>query len=75
VERLDAYGVPAEARKAVAFAGLAALTMDGIPVNLPGVTGASGPRLLGSFTPGSGPNWARCLAWMSAQTAPFNLAA
>ena len=75
VEKIDAYGIPAEARKAVAFAGLAALTMDGVPVNLPSATGAAGPRLLGSFTPGSSTNWAHCLAWMAAQTRPWTSAA
>jgi anhydro-N-acetylmuramic acid kinase len=69
VEKTDAHGIPADARQAVAFAGLAALTMDGVPANLPAATGAAGPRLLGSFTPGHGPNWARCLSWMAAQTA------
>src|SRR5262249_10317247 len=33
LERIDAHGVPAGARKAVAFAGLAALTLDGVPAN------------------------------------------
>lgn len=75
VERIDTHGVPAEARKAIAFAGLAALTLDGVPANFPSVTGAQGPRLLGSVTPGSSANWARCLAWMAAQTAPWRLAA
>jgi anhydro-N-acetylmuramic acid kinase len=67
VEKIDRCGVPAEARKAVAFAGLTALTLDGVPANLPSVTGASGSRLLGSFTPGTTANWARCLAWMAQQ--------
>ena len=75
LEKIDAYGIPAEARKAVAFAGLAALTMDGVPANLPGVTGASGSRLLGNITPGSSVNWAQCLAWMAAQSTPWTLAA
>lgn len=74
VERTDAHGIPAEARKALAFAALAALTMDGVPANLPAATGAAGPRLLGQFTPGSTGNWARCLAWMAAQTAPLRRA-
>jgi hypothetical protein len=56
-------------------AGLALLTMDGVPANLPSVTGASGPRLLGQFTPGSSANWARCLAWMARQSAPLQAAA
>ena len=77
VEKIDNYGIPAEARKAVAFAALAALALDGVPANLPSVTGASGPRLLGTFTPGAPPNWARCLAWMArhAATPPVALAA
>jgi anhydro-N-acetylmuramic acid kinase len=75
LERIDPYGIPAEARKAVAFAGLAALTLDGVPVNLPGVTGAGGSRLLGSFTPGSRENWARCLAWMASATSSGRLRA
>jgi anhydro-N-acetylmuramic acid kinase len=75
MERIDRFGVAAEARKAVAFAGLAALTMDGVPANVPASTGASGPRLLGSVTPGNAANWARCLAWMAAQTAHQRLAA
>jgi anhydro-N-acetylmuramic acid kinase len=75
IERLDRHGVPAEARKAVAFAALAALAMDGVPANVPASTGAAGPRLLGSFTPGAGANWARCLAWMAGQTAHLRLAA
>jgi anhydro-N-acetylmuramic acid kinase len=75
LEKIDAHGVPAEARKAVAFAGLAALTMDGVPANLPGATCATGPRLLGSFTPGSSANWANCLTWMAGQSRPWSLAA
>lgn len=75
LEKTDAHGVPAEARKALAIAGLAALTLDGTPINLPGVTGASGPRLVGRFTPGNSLNWARCLGWMANQTQPLAVAA
>ncbi|MBI3408412.1 MAG: anhydro-N-acetylmuramic acid kinase [Planctomycetes bacterium] len=75
VEKTDAHGVPVDARNALAHAGLAALAMDGVPANLPNVTGAAGPRLLGRFTPGSSANWARCLNWMAAQSAPLSLAA
>jgi anhydro-N-acetylmuramic acid kinase len=71
LERIDRYGVPAEARKAVAFAGLAALTLDGVPANVTTATGAAASRLLGSITPGSAVNWARCLAWMSALATPL----
>lgn len=71
VERLDQLGVPADARKALGYGVLAALTVDGVPGNVPAATGATGSRLLGSLTPGSSTNWARCLAWMAAQTAPL----
>ncbi len=67
LDKTDVCGIPSAARKAVAFGLLAALTMDGVPGNVPGVTGASGPRLLGSFTPGNPANWARCLNWMARQ--------
>jgi anhydro-N-acetylmuramic acid kinase len=75
LERIDRHGIPVDARKAVAYAGLAAMTLDGVPANVTSVTGASGPRLLGSITPGSTANWAHCLAWMATQTAPHTLAA
>jgi anhydro-N-acetylmuramic acid kinase len=68
VEQTDAAGIPAHARKAVAAALLATLCLDGVPANLPQATGASGSRLLGSLTPGSAANWARCLSWMTHQT-------
>jgi anhydro-N-acetylmuramic acid kinase len=75
LERTDVHGIPTAARKAVAFAGLAALTLDGVPGNLSSATGATGTRVLGSLTPGSSTNWARCLTWMAAQTATPVLAA
>jgi anhydro-N-acetylmuramic acid kinase len=68
LDRTDEVGVPANARKALSFGLLAALTMDGVPGNLPSVTGAAGPRLLGNLTPGTMSNWSRCLSWMAAQT-------
>ena len=64
------FGISIEARKSVASGMLAALMMDGVPASLPSATGAPGARLLGSITPGSPANWARCLAWMAAQTPP-----
>lgn len=69
LERTDSYGIPADAHEAAAYGVLAALVIDGVPSNLPALTGAAGCRLLGSLTPGSSVNWARCLAWMAAQTA------
>jgi anhydro-N-acetylmuramic acid kinase len=67
MERIDALGVPAHGRKAMSLGMLAALTLDGVPGNLPSATGAAGARLLGSLTPGSSSNWARALNWMAAQ--------
>lgn len=48
----DALGFPPEAKEAIAFAVLAWAHVTGRPGNLPEVTGASGPRVLGSLTPG-----------------------
>jgi anhydro-N-acetylmuramic acid kinase len=69
-ERTDRAGIPADARQALTFGVLAALTVDGVPGNVTRATGAAGARLLGSLTPGSSANWARCLAWMASQTVP-----
>jgi anhydro-N-acetylmuramic acid kinase len=65
--RTDQVGIPAELRQVIGHALLAALTLDGVPSNVPGATGAAGSRLLGSLTPGSSANWARCLQWMCQQ--------
>ena len=65
LERLDAYGVPGDARKPLAFGLLAALLLDGVPASVPSATGAPGSRLLGNLTPGGNTNWARCLSWMA----------
>jgi anhydro-N-acetylmuramic acid kinase len=70
LQRTDEVGVPADVRKALSFGMLAALTLDGVPASVPSATGAAGSRLLGSITPGSSINWARCLAWMASQTSP-----
>lgn len=47
----DAFGVPARAVEAMAFGDLAARAVWGEPGNLPVVTGATGPVVLGSVTP------------------------
>lgn len=47
----EVLGVDPEAKEALAFAVLAWAYWKGIPANAPAATGASGPRLLGSFTP------------------------
>ncbi|MCX5192567.1 anhydro-N-acetylmuramic acid kinase [Streptomyces sp. NBC_00249] len=51
----DALGLPAAAKEAYAFAVLGFLTLHGLPGNAPGCTGARGPRVLGSLTPGRRP--------------------
>jgi anhydro-N-acetylmuramic acid kinase len=47
VTPIDAYGIPSQAKEALAFAVLANETLSGNPASLPRVTGAHGPRLLG----------------------------
>ncbi|TKG71330.1 anhydro-N-acetylmuramic acid kinase [Prauserella endophytica] len=51
----DELGLPADAKEAYLTALLGWLTWHGVPANVPSATGARGPRLLGSITPGSGP--------------------
>lgn len=51
VTDLSALGWDPDAKEAVAFAILAHLFQTGRPGNLPSVTGARGPRLLGKLTP------------------------
>jgi anhydro-N-acetylmuramic acid kinase len=51
VRRLDDIGLRSEAKEALAFALLAAATLDGEPSNVPSVTGAKRPVVLGSITP------------------------
>jgi anhydro-N-acetylmuramic acid kinase len=45
----DALGVPSHLKEAIAFALLAAARIDGIPGNVPAVTGAHRPVLLGKI--------------------------
>ncbi|CAN5756481.1 anhydro-N-acetylmuramic acid kinase [soil metagenome] len=49
-------GIDPETKEAVAFAVLAWAHLRGIPANVPAATGAAGPRVLGSFTPGARPH-------------------
>ncbi|TVP42286.1 MAG: anhydro-N-acetylmuramic acid kinase [Gemmatimonadales bacterium] len=51
----EALGIDPDAREAAAFALLAWAHLLRIPGSLPQVTGASGPRVLGSFTPATTP--------------------
>ncbi|WP_158888919.1 anhydro-N-acetylmuramic acid kinase [Amycolatopsis anabasis] len=55
VRTSDELGLPRAAKEAYLTALLGWLTWHGLPANLPSATGASGPRLLGSITPGAGP--------------------
>ena len=48
----EVLGVDPECKEAVAFAVLAWAHLRGIPANVPAATGAAGPRVLGSLTPG-----------------------
>jgi anhydro-N-acetylmuramic acid kinase len=49
----DTLGLNPDAKEAVAFAALAWAHVNAIPGNIPTATGAQGPRILGSFTPGA----------------------
>lgn len=51
VTATDSLGIAAEAVEAAAFAWLAARTLAHAPGNLPRVTGARGPRVLGAIYP------------------------
>ncbi|MEU6130397.1 anhydro-N-acetylmuramic acid kinase [Saccharopolyspora sp. NPDC047091] len=51
----DDLGLPAAGKEGYLAALLGWLTWNGLPGNVPGTTGADGPRLLGSITPGTGP--------------------
>lgn len=50
VRTTDAYGLPSDHKEAIAFALLASARVDGVPGNLPAVTGARRPVLLGKVT-------------------------
>jgi anhydro-N-acetylmuramic acid kinase len=52
LRRFDELFFNGDAKEAVAFALLGYLTIHGQPGNLPRATGAVGPRVLGSVTPG-----------------------
>lgn len=52
---IDELGVGADEKEAYAFALLGFLTMHGLAGTIPSCTGASGPSVLGSITPGALP--------------------
>jgi anhydro-N-acetylmuramic acid kinase len=49
LRRIDEFGIPNKAKEAASFALLAAATLDGIAGNLPSVTGAVQPAVLGEI--------------------------
>ncbi|WNV89916.1 anhydro-N-acetylmuramic acid kinase [Umezawaea sp. Da 62-37] len=51
----DSLGLPSDAKEAYLSALLGFLTWSGVPSSVPTATGATGPRLLGSVTPGREP--------------------
>lgn len=51
VQTTDALGLPPQQVEAAAFAWLARQTVHNLPGNLPQVTGATGPRILGAIYP------------------------
>jgi anhydro-N-acetylmuramic acid kinase len=51
LEASDRHGIDPQLVEAAAFAWLAKQTLDGNPGNLPSVTGARGPRVLGAIYP------------------------
>jgi anhydro-N-acetylmuramic acid kinase len=50
VRRIDEFGIPADAKEALAFALLGHASLMGLPGNLPRVTGARHGAVLGKFT-------------------------
>jgi anhydro-N-acetylmuramic acid kinase len=50
VRRSDHYGLPIDAKEAIAFAILASERIDRRPSNMPSVTGAKRPVILGRIT-------------------------
>ena len=64
-----------EAYDAVTAAFLACLAIDGVPSNLPAITGAAGPRRLGNIVPGSPQNWRLCIEWMNRAVKPLAIRA
>jgi anhydro-N-acetylmuramic acid kinase len=52
VRLMDEFGVPAQAKEAVAFALLAWLSWNGLPGNIPAATGAQRAVVLGKVSHG-----------------------
>jgi anhydro-N-acetylmuramic acid kinase len=67
--------ISADSYEAVTAAILGCLALDGVPSNLPSLTGAAGPRRLGMFVPGSPQNWRMCIEWMHRTAKPLAIRA
>ena len=48
---IDDLGIPTQAKEALSFAMLAVACIDRVPANLPQITGANRPAILGKITP------------------------
>ena len=66
--RSESVGIPTLASRAASAGVLAALTCDGVPGNLPHLTGAAGGRLLGQIALGDARNWNRCVSSIAEQS-------
>ncbi|CAN7221410.1 anhydro-N-acetylmuramic acid kinase [Knoellia sp. LjRoot47] len=55
IDTTEDLGIPTDLKEAFAFALMGWATWHGLPGNVPAATGASGPRVLGSLTPGADP--------------------
>ncbi len=51
----DELGAPTDSKEAIAFALIGWCTLHGVAATVPGGTGATGTRILGTITPGTGP--------------------
>lgn len=55
IATMDALGIHPREKEAAMFALIGFLSANGLPGNIASCTGATGPRILGNFTPGSAP--------------------
>jgi 1,6-anhydro-N-acetylmuramate kinase len=61
----DEFGIPPADLPLMTTALLGLMHIDQFPANMPGITGADCPRILGQLTPGSPSNWRRLLVEMT----------
>lgn len=61
VVRTDDLAIPSETRRAIQAALLGYCAIEHLPANVPALTGATRPRVLGQITPGAEENWDRCV--------------